>query len=864
MAVVGTAGEVHAQKAPREQAIIGDTVTIAPNPRYLANGLGRAVLGTDYRSIWAIPVKVAVLDIGTFAGGLTPIKRGGFGQTTSLHMRGADGIRYVFRSIDKSPERGLPPELKETFVADVIRDQISSQHPYASLVVPDLLEAVGILHVRPTLYIMPDDPRLGEFQDDYAGLFGAIEERPDEGPDGEPGFADADKVKSSDGMYNDLEEDGRERVNDIAFLEARLLDIYLGDRDRHFDQWRWARFDRKDKSRDWYPVPKDRDQAFKINDGLMMWGIRLRQRQFVSFGEEYANIEGASYNGRELDRRLLVGLELWQWDSVATDIQARLTDEVIERAVSRLPQEVYAESGDRLLRELKSRRDLLPEMARDYYLLLAKVVDLHTSDDPDVATIEHLPGGKIHINIQTKSGYPYFERTFLPEETKEIRVLTHGGDDSLSVTGTSESPITLRVLPGGGDDILVDESMKGPGKKTRWYDHRGDNVFMLGENARLDEGKPRKKHPDELFLPPHPEDASARAAQTYGQYWYAVGSASYAPDFGAIIGLGAYTVKHGFRKQPYRYKWSFEGVITTSARSKILTRLDAPDFGPGWESHIYAHWSRIEAIRFNGFGNETILDPDKPSSFYRTFSTELTGSIFFTKHLAKNFQVDFGPVFTWANDESKEDSYVAQNADSLLGAKDDLVLIGLGVSFSFDTRDNKGAARHGVFLNLQGRGIPEVLGSDSLTGYTQIFGTASAFLSLDDAPTHPTLALRVGGAVVDGDFPYYRAAFLGGTRSIRGFRENRFAGDAMAFGNAELRLQLISFPLVFPWDAGVYGFYDGGRVWYEDDPSDANTFHTAYGGGVWFSVLKRAQSFRAGIGRGEDATLFYFGAGFHF
>jgi hypothetical protein len=856
--------ELKGQRAPRELAIIGDTVEIAPNPRYLSDGLGRAIFGSDYRDIWAIPVKVPVLDIGTFAGGLTPLKRGGFGQTTSLHMRGADGVRYVFRSIDKSPERGLPDELKETFVADVIRDQISSQHPYASLVVPDLMNAVDILHVTPELFIMPDDPRLGEFQDDYAGLFGAIEERPNEGPDGEPGFAGADKVKSSESMYDDLEKDGRERVNDIAFLQARLMDIYLGDRDRHFDQWRWARFDRDDGSRDWYPVPKDRDQAFKVNDGLMMWGIRMRQRQYVSFGEGYPNIEGASYNGRELDRRLLVGLERSDWDSAAVDIQNRLTDSVIVGAVNNLPDEIFAASGERMIRELKSRRDLLPEMARDYYELLARVVDLHSSDDPDVATVTHLLDGRIHINIRTQSGYPYFDRTFLPDETKEIRILTHGGDDSLRVVGSPGSAIKLRVLPGGGDDVLIDETTTGTGGKTRWYDHRGDNILLLGDNAQLDEGKPYQKHPDELFVPPHPEDTEARKAQTYGQYWYSVGSAGYAPDFGAIIGLGAFTIKHGFRKQPYRYKWSFEGVITTSARSKILTRFDAPDFGRDWESHIYAHWSRIQTIRFNGFGNETELDSTRSSDYYKTKSTELTGSIFFTRHLAKNLALDFGPVFTWAHDESEDESFVDDNASDLLGARDNLVLVGGGASITFDTRDNVGAARHGVFVNLQARGVPDVLGADSVGGYAQVFGQAATYFSLDNAPLAPTLALRVGGAAVTGDYPYYRAAFLGGMRSIRGLRENRYAGDAMAFGNAELRLHLLSFPLIFPWDAGIYGFYDGGRVWYDADPDDADTLHTGYGGGLWFSVLKHAQSFRIGLGRGPDETLVYFGAGFHF
>ena len=392
--VLGLTRSAGAQHVPRDQAVIGTSVVAAPNPLYESGALHKIIFGTDYRSVWAIPVSIPVLDIGNFAGGLTPLKQGGFGQTTSLHMRGADGLRYVFRSLDKNPERGLSDELKRSVVAGVVRDQISSQHPYASLVVPDLLEAIGVLHVVPTLYVMPDDPRLGEFQDDFAGLIGAIEERPNEGPDGEPGFAGADAVKSSSGMYDDLEKRGQETVNEVSFLEARLMDVFLGDRDRHFDQWRWARIDNPDGSAQWYPVPKDRDQAFKVNDGLMMWAIRHHQPQYVSFGEEYGDIEGGTHNGRELDRRLLVGLERHIWDSVAVVIQSRLTDELIEQAVSNLPDEIFEASGERMIRELKARRDNIPEMAADYYLLLAEVVDLHSSDDPDVAMINRMPNGK--------------------------------------------------------------------------------------------------------------------------------------------------------------------------------------------------------------------------------------------------------------------------------------------------------------------------------------------------------------------------------------------------------------------------------------------------------------------------------------
>ena len=59
-------------------------------------------------------VKVEVLDLNNFAGGLVPIKRGGGLQTKSLRFIGADGRIWKFRSLDKDPSKVLPEDVKES------------------------------------------------------------------------------------------------------------------------------------------------------------------------------------------------------------------------------------------------------------------------------------------------------------------------------------------------------------------------------------------------------------------------------------------------------------------------------------------------------------------------------------------------------------------------------------------------------------------------------------------------------------------------------------------------------------------------------------------------------------------------------
>ncbi len=58
----------------------------AAGERYQAGGLHKFFFGKHYRDEWTTPVNVPYLDLGSFAGGLTPIKEGGRRQTKSLRF----------------------------------------------------------------------------------------------------------------------------------------------------------------------------------------------------------------------------------------------------------------------------------------------------------------------------------------------------------------------------------------------------------------------------------------------------------------------------------------------------------------------------------------------------------------------------------------------------------------------------------------------------------------------------------------------------------------------------------------------------------------------------------------------------------
>jgi outer membrane protein assembly factor BamA len=180
---------------------------------------------------------------------------------------------------------------------------------------------------------------------------------------------------------------------------------------------------------------------------------------------------------------------------------------------------------------------------------------------------------------------------------------------------------------------------------------------------------------------------------------------------------------------------------------------------------------------------------------------------------------------------------------------------------ALDTRDNAGNPKGGIHLTARGGIYPPIW--DNASTFGELQGSASTYLTAR-MPTEPTLALRVGGNKLWGTFPFHEAAFLGGSNDLRGFLPQRFAGDGSAFGNAELRFDMAGYNLLVPTRLGLFVAADIGRVFFDGDPAAADTWHTAFGGGVSMSVIDRLQTFTLAIMTGDDLTGVYLSGGFPF
>ncbi|HMH21897.1 MAG TPA: BamA/TamA family outer membrane protein [Puia sp.] len=832
-----------------------DSVTVVGDAHFGAGPVKKFFFGANYRKEWGTPVRVKVFDMS----GWTPLRRGGGLQTRSLRLENKDGKQYVIRGVKKYvTDAALPAELQGTFVKDIVSDGVSASYPYAALSIPPFAAALGIPHASPQLYFIPDDPRLGKFRSDYANTFNLFEER-------EPGSAK--KTLSTDELDRKLQEDNDNVVDGKKALQARLLDMFVMDFDRHEDQWRWAGED-NGKGKTYSPVPRDRDQPFFINEGAFPWlaGSAFITPQLQGFRSKARNINTYNYNARNFDRNYLSALAEKDWREAAEALVARMTDSLIGYALSLQPPEVYSYSAASIVAKLKARRKYFVGEAMTYYKFLSETVSVYGSDKKELFDVQREADGGVtlvvyKLNKEGGTGKELFRRKFVAGETREIRLYGLGGDDRFvthgvgggaagsggtvveagagagSAGGAASSgsggaaAIRVRIIGGSGDDVF-DNGSDAPAGKTKIYDLATEkNQFSGKGNYRS-------------FLS---DDPAVNAVNRLGFKYDVLApflDVSYNPDDGVFLGAQfRYTVQ-GFHKEPYKqlhqfsiehalatkaynFKYNFEAIHAIGKLDLLFnTNVKAPD----------------NTINFFSYGNESFYDKSggKTIKYYRTRFDEVDVALMLRARSKNGFFIEAGPLFQYFSIDSNDNKGRFITLTNLNGL-DPATLYrsksyaGLGVNVGLDQRNDKVMPGRGV--NWQ-TGFSTYKGLGSVShDYSRIHSELSLFTSLS-REAGLVISTRVGWGRTFGKYEFFQAQYLSGTENLRGYRKYRFGGDELFYHNLDLRIKLGDFQTyLFPGSIGLLAFNDIGRVWVKGENS--HQWHDGYGGGVWISPLKR-------------------------
>jgi hypothetical protein len=796
-----------------------DSVVVQVHPSYNKGGsLHRWFFGKNYRREWAIPVKLPLIRISDIYGGLIPTEEGGGLQTKSLRLKDKSGREYQLRSVEKTPDKILPSNLQNTFAVDWINDALSGQHPFSALVVPPLAKAAGVPHTNPIIGVVSGDDLLGKYKKDFDGVVCLLEER-------EPLGESDNTVKA----LGNVQADHDDHFDGEAFLRARILDVLIGDWDRHEDQWRWAEKKTKD-GKIYTAVPRDRDQVFHVEEGLLP---DIAALPYISplLGDFRADIKQPKYwlaKTKFVNPYPDAQISHERWMQITNELVAAETDEIFETALHRLPKEVYGMRHDELLAKLKARRAALPAAMDKYYRFAYRIVDIRSPDNDEQITITDAPNGGLKVLIQKiKKGEvkdSILSMIYTADITKEIRLYTSAGDDRVIINNT-RSPIDVRVVGGKGDkqyEIIQSRT------KVKVYDN--PDAKFSGQTDRL------SKHLSKDTL-------NTQFVQTNPyNLWMPLAAAAINADDGFLLGLGVkYIKRDGFRKLPY-----------TSSQQFMLTHSFGTDafrirYRGEWIDAIGKADLLMQAyiqapdnvLNFFGSGNETVLNKNQPNyrRFYRTRYNTFEINPALRWNTGATSTITAGPSFQYYHLNLADNSGRFINNSSLIGSYDSLTVdrdkahLGFEVNFNSNQRNKGILPTEGYFLNI------------NLQGYTGLNNYSKSFMQLRPEFTFyqklnssgsVVLSDRIGGGVTLGKPAFYQSMLLGGQGNLLGYLQNRFAGRHMLFNNLQARVKLFNIgSYILPGQLGISGFYDTGRVWVYDDRSDK--WHHGTGGGLYFA-----------------------------
>lgn len=345
-------------------------------------------------------------------------------------------------------------------------------------------------------------------------------------------------------------------------------------------------------------------------------------------------------------------------------------------------------------------------------------------------------------------------------------------------------------------------------------------------------------------------------------------SAAYTSDLGFFGGVIIRRIRYHPDATPYASLT--EGMILASTKGLFDLRImneQTGFIGRSIRSRWTAFLERHPIDNYFGIGNHTPFETDKWDEhlyYYKVIRSGLEWRIRKTVFQSENSggKLDFtglAGVHYEMPDDDEERLMGQERPEGIDGGW----VNSLGTGLIWENRDSEFVATRGNYFELTGKWAPSFLMSD----YPMISVTSDIrqFFTIPIPYFRPVLALRMAGSWATGSIPYWERPYLGGQRSLRGYPEYRYRGNASLLYNIELRSWIYQHREPF-FKLGVHGFHDSGRVFDTDDSSDDlfRDYHRTYGGGAAIALFTPDFILRLDLGSSDEMYRLYMNVGYMF
>lgn len=836
------------------------TASFSKRPVWRFPGVVRFFAGSFYAEAFQLQLPFEVLDLATYEGGLTPYKIGGGQQSNSIRAKDKDGRDFAIRSTTKDASRLLPwPINRVKLFERLMEHAFTATHPEAALSLAKLSRATGVLHLEPRLMYLPDQAALGGYRGFITDEVVILEERPKTlksgktpaehfgGRDEKTKFEDYDEL-----VEKILEKPWKHRVDQEAFVRARLLDMYVGDWDRHRGQWRFAgnrvpreaegsaeggagprsgpsaeRPDDEDGEGDviWQPIAMDRDQAFASYDGAALVFSRLmipQARSTVPFDDDYASLRWLNFNARDVDALMLNRVSHDRWMELAQELKDSLTDEVLHEAMATWRPETYALDGARIEEALKARREKLLDVAEEAYRRLARRVDVIGSMENDRFELHFLDGGKVRIVVvRRENGKRYYERTLDPSETSEANLYALDGDDVLEVHGKPHRRIELRFVGGEGKDVA-----RAVGEGTEAVD--ATDALSLYDRPKGMTIEPSLAATDERSDLAYLNQYEQRENHEpdYGSFMPGV---MVNRDVGALIGGTYRHIVPGWKKKMGAQHTGSAFFSTATLGAALDYQVMLPKSLDLIDQTIdIALRSPLYTRNFYGLTNE-LRGLGTPIELWRVRQGIYEARYGISRGGSRG-RVGMQVLGQIISTDRTQGRFIetAPEAQDWFGPR---YFAGARLVAQVNTFDNPMLPRRGVALHASLEGRYDVAHGTTFSVSHRLAGAAAIPL---DRNERFVIVSRVMGEGIFGDWPFYFAPTVG-ARELRAYNFQQFAGDFAFAHTTDLRIDVFRIETTVPGTIGVNLSADHGTVF--GPHTTGSQYHVSFGGGVWWTLV---------------------------
>ncbi|MCH4822279.1 metallophosphatase [Gramella lutea] len=801
------------------------------------DGLYRAIWGEHYRPLYSRKFDFPVLYLDTIPGNLKVLGAGGGHQSRSLGFIDDEEHEFTLRAIKKSALQFLQTTVVTThYVEDYLENTVAERYvqdfyttafPYGTFPASRFMDELDIYHPNSSLYYVPKQEALGIHNKDYGDELYMFEWHVGGENKDLDIFGNADDILNTSDLYLEVRETKDAYVDEDMFIRARLLDMLMGDWDRHSGQYEWAEFEDEDGKKRYLPIAKDRDQVFPKTDGFALAMLRVAFPQFRAM-EEYSPMvkrpKWFNIAGYPIDKAFIRNADWEEWKKQANYIQENITDEVIMEAFNVLPEGIANDEYVAEIKEImKARRGNLEQIARDYYEHLSEFDVFIGTDDDDEFLITRKPDGVTTIEMTNEDGEIAAQKSYNSDMTREIWVYGLDGDDKFKIEGKGSNLVRLKVI-GGEENDTYDFQNK---RRAKLYDYKSkDNTIktpgarkMLVDSYDINNYDPKKKKIRQFTLFP---------------------SADFNSDQGFSLGVSNTYTLYGLARNPFTAKHNVTANYYFATKGYDIGYTgEFAHFFHNWNLGIDAYYSSPNfVINYFGSGNDTEYDQDDVSRDFnrvRIQKWRFSPSLIYRK--SENVHFDIRPMIESFEVSYDEGRFIADAFDPGNAVFNSQLYAGAELNYNYWNKDRVAFPSRGVELDLTAGYKSNIDENNNKFGYVR------PMLALN-YPLHEsgfaTIATKIGGEAIIGDnYEFYHAATLGGgnDNSLRGYRNERFNGKYAFYQNIDVRSGITQFRTDFiPIRIGASAGFDYGRVWLDEDNS--NEWHTNYGGSIFINAFK--------------------------